>query len=558
MTRILSKIKTTLAASNIGRLIKYLYWVFRLTVRWTEPDFFRKVRVNALDLAHKAKIRSGGSRVLLYTIRQDRDQVAMMLTLYWSLRLRGHTPVVTNCDGVLLRTCNYGNYPKLSRWDCQSCALYAKHTHKIAGSSADWIGEILPKDARSNAEKIGESIPVPQFDQFVYKDIHVGALVRQSVAHFLRTDRIMDQPESVRTYREWIVAGIWLVDACEELVKRQRPDVILMLNGLFAPERIMLEVARKRGIRTVCYEVGFRPHTFFFQHNQPTDMCDNGHWPQFRDTPLSQRENEELDQYAAERATGGGYLLNYFPNLQSSRNKITADFGIDLTKKIFVLFPNITWDSTLFEKHAGFGSMMEWIGSTIRYFAENTQAQLVIRVHPAEVILPGSRRDSVMELVRRDFPIIPPNVILVPPDSGASSYVLMNIADCGLVYGSTTGLEMGIRGIPVVVAGRIYYRGLGFTYDAVTPAQYRELLSDVIAGRIKKGDHRRLEAWRRYAYFAIFRSAIHLPQVAYPTANILPTLTYTTTDALKPRVDKNLDVVCDGVVNGKPFLSTRS
>ena len=44
-------------------------------------------------------------------------------------------------------------------------------------------------------------------------------------------------------------------------------------------------------------------------------------------------------------------------------------------------------------------------------------------------------------------------------------YELMESADFGLVYTSTTGLEMALRGKPVIVAGQTHYRDRGFTVD---------------------------------------------------------------------------------------------
>jgi hypothetical protein len=133
----------------------------------------------------------------------------------------------------------------------------------------------------------------------------------------------------------------------------------------------------------------------------------------------------------------------------------------------------------------------------------------------------------------------------------------MKLAAAGLVYGSTTGLEMGVRGIPVIVAGQIYYRGLGFTYDASTRSEYRNLIEDVLSGKIPADSPARKEAWRRYAYFAMFRAAIPLRQVSYPKAEVLPRLRYEGMSALDVGVDPNLDIVCDGITKGTPFLTAK-
>ena len=131
----------------------------------------------------------------------------------------------------------------------------------------------------------------------------------------------------------------------------------------------------------------------------------------------------------------------------------------------------------------------------------------------------------------------------------------MNLADCGLVYGSTTGLEMGLRGVPVIVAGQVYYRGHGFTLDAADRHDYRRLVDAVLTGEIASRDAARTEAWRRYAYFAIFRSTMYLPQICYRHADDLPSLRYEHLHELDEGRDSNLDAVCRGIVDGTPFLA---
>ncbi len=537
---------------GMWRFGTHVWWRIRLSVPWLETSYFRALRKMG---GAATRPGSSGRRILFFATRQERDQLAVVATLAWALRRRGHDPVVLGCDRALTHSCNSGNYPALDPWQCRTCALYARHSHAVSGLGVAWLGDLLPHDARAGAVDVVDATQPDGYRDLTYRGLAIGRLVRPSVAHFLRSAKITDDPASLGTYREWLISAVWLVDACERLLDRDRPDVIVMLNGLFAPEWIMLEVAKRRGVRVVTWEVGFRPETFFFAHGRPTDMADPRLWAQFRGVALTPEEDAQLDRYLRQRAAGGGYLLNYFPNLDASIASICAQFGIDRTKKVAVLFPNITWDSTLFERDVGFDGMSDWLAETIQAFAGRADAQLVIRVHPAEAVLPGAGRDSVMAAIAARFPRLPPNVVVVPPDSGASSYALMDLADCGLVYGSTTGLEMGVRGVPVVLAGDVYYRGLGLTIDPATRQEYRRALDDVLSGRIARSDPARIEAWRRYVYYAVFRAAVPLRQVSYQTAGKLPTLRFDAAAELDEGRDPNLDAVCGGILEGTPILA---
>jgi hypothetical protein len=57
-----------------------------------------------------------------------------------------------------------------------------------------------------------------------------------------------------------------------------------------------------------------------------------------------------------------------------------------------------------------------------------------------------------------------------------NTYDLVEVADLGLVYTTTVGMEMAMCGVPVIVSGQTHYRGRGFTYDPDSWVSYFKLL----------------------------------------------------------------------------------
>jgi hypothetical protein len=241
--------------------------------------------------------------------------------------------------------------------------------------------------------------------------------------------------------------------------------------------------------------------------------------------------------------------------MQSEVETICRDYGIDHNRKIAVVFPSITWDSTLFEKDVAFDGMEDWLKETIDYFAARPDTQLIIRAHPAEFVFRGATRDSVAAIIDRLYPKRPSNLIVIPAESGVSSYVLIDLADCGIVYGSTTAIEMGIVGVPVLACGQVYYRGHGLTLDPDSKEEYRDLLDSVLCGAIRRDDPAVIEAWRRYAYFVFFRTSIRLSQIRYRVVGEPIQLRMDRLEELDPGADPSLDAICDGITEGAPFLA---
>ena len=89
--------------------------------------------------------------------------------------------------------------------------------------------------------------------------------------------------------------------------------------------------------------------------------------------------------------------------------------------------------------------MLEWLVQTCRYFATRRDLQLLIRVHPAEISgFPPSRQPILRSCVGA-FRSSPPNIVVVPPESGLSTYALMSLCNAAIIYGTKMGVELTQR-----------------------------------------------------------------------------------------------------------------
>ncbi len=62
-----------------------------------------------------------------------------------------------------------------------------------------------------------------------------------------------------------------------------------------------------------------------------------------------------------------------------------------------LLATNVLGDSLTLGRHVFARSMAEWIARTVQYFAGRPDVQLVIRIHPGEVMTTGSRCMGVLQ-----------------------------------------------------------------------------------------------------------------------------------------------------------------
>jgi hypothetical protein len=196
--------------------------------------------------------------------------------------------------------------------------------------------------------------------------------------------------------------------------------------------------------------------------------------------------------------------------------------------------------------------MLDWLVQTVRYFETRPDLQLLMRVHPAEISgFPVSRQPILGELAKQ-IPVLPANVIVVPPESGLSTYGLMSLCNAAIIYGTKMGVELSSVGLPIIVAGEAWIRNKGLTSDASTPAEYFRLLDGLpVAGRLPDAQIARA---RRYAYHFFFNRMIPLPFIEPKAGYPIYRLKLDSLDPLKPGATPGLDVICDGILHQRPFV----
>lgn len=289
-------------------------------------------------------------------------------------------------------------------------------------------------------------------------------------------------------------------------IERHRPQVVLIPNGLILEMGAVFRAAQFLGVPTVTFEFNDQREQIWLAHNSPimqqeTDVF----WPQWRSQPLT----EEMYQRVADlenarrgaRVWGKSQRLWQYVSAQGGES-LRHRLGLD-DRPVVVLAANVLGDSLTLGRNLFAPSMSEWIRRTVRYFAERPQAQLVIRVHPGETLVPQAK--SMATVVREALPVLPPHIHLVQASDPVNTYDLLEIADLALTYTTTVGMEAAMNGVPVIVCGKTHYRGRGFTLDPNSWEEYFDLLERVLASPrdFRLDEAKQALAWT-YAYHFFF------------------------------------------------------
>ncbi len=455
------------------------YWMLRQRGRPTggvNLERLRQVLPQWKAQAAASPLRGrGGARVLLFTMLNYWNTHAALLGM--ALAGLGHR--------VTLAYLPYANWQKpLDRFDRRRQDAYLRSVLQAARPLVEPVS-FLPE--------ISVTLPNSLLAE-------LETLTLQDVQYTLQVEDV--DPASA-LYRLRRIRNLHAARSAWAYIGHSRPDVLIVPNGSILEFGAVYRVARYLGIPVVTYEFGEQRGRIWFAQNaevmqQETDAL----WAALGEKPLTEVEAQRVRELFAARQKGSlweNFARRWQGVPSEGGERARAALGLDF-RPVALLAANVIGDSLTLGRQVFSQSMTEWLRRTVRFFAEQRGVQLVVRIHPGEQYTQGP---SVADVVRAALPSLPEHIRLVEARAPLNTYDLVQIADLGLVYTTTVGMEMAMSGVPVLVAGKTHYRGKGFTLDPDTWEAYFGLLERVLASPLEyRPSQAQVElAWRYAARF---------------------------------------------------------
>jgi hypothetical protein len=521
--------------------------------RWVAQD-------RAWWQAAKAKAAQGPPVLVATTVGGFKAGSYVESMLAVALTLRGANVKLLLCDkampACLQAKINDAFTPgHLARYEisqslCQSC--YAVGTELLAPLGLETItySSLLTEADRREARAIAHDLPASDIRAYARDGMAVGEHAAAGALRFFARGQLDGEPAGEAVLRRFLEASLLTATTVRRLFSRERFDAACFNHGIYVPQGVIAEACRRSDVRVVAWHAAYRKSCFIFSHDdtyhhtllsEPTSS--------WEEIPWSQAKEQQTLDYLASRLNGSRDWIWFHEKPLEDIDKIARECGVDFSKPVIGLLTNVFWDAQLHYRANAFADMLDWIVQTIRYFERRPDLQLLIRIHPAEVRGTIPSRQPLLAEIRKAFPRLPGNVFIIPPESNSSTYAAMYKCDSVLIYGTKTGVELTSVGIPVIVAGEAWIRGKGMTRDANSPQEYFRLLDQLPAGKRMEGAA--LERARKYAYHFFFRRMIPLPfmQPGQPFTVAIEGL-----KDLLPGRYPGLDVICDGILQRKPFV----
>lgn len=306
--------------------------------------------------------------------------------------------------------------------------------------------------------------------------------------------------------------NLYTAQALYTYLSENKPDVLVVPNGTIQEMGVAYRIARLLNIEVVTFEFGDQAERIWLAQNDEIMRHDTSKmWAGLSNRPLTEENQNRLNQMFSARKNAelwGKLTRRWQKEPSKGTSKIRETLGLD-DRPIVIIATNVLGDSLTLGRQVFSTTMAEWLEKTVQFFSQKSDVQLIIRIHPGEVLTSGT---SMADIAKNAVDKLPEHIHLIGPREKINTYDVVAIADLGLVYTTTVGLEMAMSGLPVVVAGKAHYRERGFTHDPVSYPDYFSILEKILINPSKfRLNDEQLELAYRYAYLFFFEYPLPFP-----------------------------------------------
>jgi hypothetical protein len=438
-----------------------------------------------------------------------------------ALIARGVKVEMLLCDGVLpaCEACTYSSIkphvflekgPQAKR--CHECWKQGQGVFSSLNLPLHRYSQFLNADDYCYAKETVKNLKDSELKTFTLDDMLLGEEAYSGALRYFKVGDLTSEPDGIPILRRYVEGAILTYRAITKVFRELKPDVAVFHHGIYVPQGVISKVARQMGVRVVNWSIGYRSQSFIYSHEDTyhhTMLDEPVHL--WKDKKLNESEKNRIVDYLESRRIGVKDWISYNAKPEERESIIREELSLD-SRPIILLLTNVIWDAQLYYQSNAFSSLLEWVHYSIQYFAERQDLQLVIRIHPAEAIR-SKTRQPVADVIAQLFPTLPANVRVVEAGSEISTYTLADMANCVLIYGTKTGMELAARGIPVIVAGEAWVRNKGFTSDVSSQEEYKQYLDQLPLAHRMPDEQRELAL--QYANHYFFRRLIPLAYLVH-------------------------------------------
>ena len=514
--------------------------------------FFKKiVKTKIIPLFARmnffSKLKNVNGKIIFVPyIQTGFKKIFTYISFLLALRVRGHRIILLTCNKGLKKCeafttrnslgecgyCQFVDYNFLKKLDIDIIHL----NELIANKDKNYIDDLIDKDYSK----------IINGDKYFFNGIDISLAVNDSIVRY----GYGTIPNNKKIIKQYIETAMISVIASEKIYSTYKPDIVVNNMSVYAEYEPYESFFKNKN--TPIYSIksyAWNANTFKINPNHM--YKNNNRFKTFLNNrnhqPLTAKEEDELNNFIDKRFSGSSYEFKYYNYFDSQDKNIKNRLKIDEKKKNIFLFTSLEWDVGLSDCDTIFDGILDWVLCTINCIKDNENIHLYIKTHPNEYFGEKSKI-SFKDKIQSHFDYKIDNLSFIEPEIKILTYDLFDFIDLGITYYGTVGLEMALKGIPVLVAGKSPYSDLGFTIDSTNRDDYEDNL--VRSHNSFSIDY---EVLKNFCYFYFIKAEIPITILEdfYVSGSKNPNYNINNIEDLAEGKDYYLDHFCDVIINGK-------
>ena len=382
------------------------------------------------------------------------------------------------------------------------------------------------------------------------RDIHdFSSIIEAGLLKHYKVGLLTDDLPALEYKKKLLKESAKISALVGEYVSKQSPDRVIMSHGIYPTWGPAFQILVNNKVPVLTYSRTKRKKTEKFNWNTTGDWWDvSKEWEKVKYIPLNEEEQEKIKYYLKTRIRHTEDIMVYNFGAFEDRQITLKRFKLDPDKLTYSLFTNVLWDAASAQREIAFRNPVEWVFETIEWFASQPDKQLIVKIHPAEVVI--GTNQPFADLIQKRIPILPNNVRLIEPNEEVNSWSIYEVTDLGIVHTTTAGMELPLLGIPCVVVSRTHFREKGFTVDIESKESYFNYLKNFSKQNVDKQNLKILA--ERYAYLLFERYQLPFEVFNMDENNCVNSLKFNSIDELF-KIDF-IENIIDAIIHKKDFL----
>ena len=460
-------------------------------------------RLPDADIVRNAQPSSQGKRILLLPIRVSPTSNLLEGVIGAGLKLDGHFVCALLDGGTLPYSENRSFGKSWAAANALSVFEQRKFCQTFAIQPCYYDDQIDHARLASLIRQI-KALPYDALAAFQYNGVAVGQHARFGLVRYLKQETV-DLPENTRLLQQFLITALKTALAVEAVIRQKQITHAFMSHGIYSTWGTALDVLVAAGVEVSVWGRGYVGGSPIFGRNQSylLEAINETHADVERLSAPYSIDDAFLDEYfTAKEQPGSGVDAEAYYDTRDPHVPKTIGTLRDGYDGLVSVFPNIPWDGTMFAASDYTPSLRSFAATVIRAAHQFPRLRFVVRCHPAERHRFGnnSRETFASFFTAQDRKTA--NLIILEADAAISSYDLLPVTDAALVFGTTMGLELAFREIPVIQTGRFHLSGKGVVFEVTSDQDLWKLLENVQNSTLSFTDEMRRNI-RHYAHFHI-------------------------------------------------------